>query len=390
MGLRLTDEQHNALVGCCEWYFDTSYNKKNYYIISGYAGTGKTTIIYTLIQILGLASYNVLFAAYTSKAALILRMKGNMANTIHKSFYNIYYSSTGEYYFKVKKSLPSMIKLIVIDEFSMINDKMINDILSFNLPVIFLGDIGQLPPIIGRNTFLEDVSNIDAQLTKILRQEDSSGVLELATMARNGEELKIGKYKNSRVLYLKDVKNIEEYDVILCWKNSTRKIFNQSLRKVLGYNALYPQKGEKVIGLKNNYFHQIEYDGVPIFPVNGLPSICTSDAEVVKKNKLIKLGYKPDFISDEGPGFNTLCHPDYFDVYNADLEREPFIENDDDDIVHLDYGYCLSVYKAQGSQYKRGLLLDEFRGSKDINNKFIYTGLTRFSMGVDFVKDYER
>lgn len=392
--MRFNEEQNEALIKCCEWYYDTNYDKKNYFTICGYAGTGKTTIVKTLIEVLGLATYNVLFAAYTGKASLILRIKGNMANTIHKSFYNIYYGSNGQYYFRTKNSLSSLIKLIVIDEFSMINDKMINDILSFRIPVIFLGDVGQLPPIIGKNSILEDKSNIDVMLTKVMRQDDSSGILDLATKARNGEDLKLGTYKNCRVLQLKDIKNIKEYDVILCWKNSTRKLMNQAIRNEYGFlkKSKYPLKGEKVIGLKNNYFHQIDYDGIPIFPVNGLPSIILNDYKIDNKTKLIKLDYRPDFIDEDGPFFSTLCHSDYFDTYFEDIEKETIIgsEDDEDDIVHLDYGYCLSVHRSQGSQYKRGLLLDEFKGSSDIYNKFMYTGITRFTTSLDIVKNYER
>lgn len=389
--ITLTDEQRSAIIKACSWYYDTSYNKKNYFVISGYAGTGKSTIVKTLINVLGLANYNVLFAAFTGKAALVLRIKGNMANTIHKSFYNIYYGDNGMYYFSLKRSLPSTIKLIVIDECSMINDKMINDILSFNLPTIFLGDIGQMPPVIGQNSLLKDVNNIDAQLTKVLRQDDTSGILDLATRSRNGERLKEGTYKNCRVLRLKDIDDITKYDIILCWRNSTRKLFNQAVRKESNINSIYPIKGEKVIGLKNNYFHQIEYEGIPIFPVNGLPSTVVSDFQLIKNEKNILLDYKPDFIKDpKGPFFKTLCHSEYFENYGYNIEKDPFIKEDEEDIVHLDYGYALTVSRSQGSEYKRGLLLDEYRGPEDIKFKYMYTGITRFMEGVDIVLDYER
>lgn len=387
----LTDEQKNAIVKACAWYYDTSFNKKNYFVISGYAGTGKSTIVKTLIEVLGLANYNVLFAAFTGKASLILRIKGNMANTIHKSFYNIYYADNGMYHFSVKRSLPSTIKLIVIDECSMINDKMIKDILSFNLPTIFLGDIGQLPPVIGQNSLLKDVNNIDAQLTKVLRQNDTSGILDLATKARNGEKLLEGTYKNCRVLHLKDIEDITKYDIVLCWRNSTRKLFNQAIRKELGIKDIYPLKGERVIGLKNNYFHQIEYEGIPIFPVNGLPSTVLNDYKLSSDKKNILLDYRPDFIKDpKGPFFRTICHAEYFNNYGYDIEKDPFITDDEDDLVHLDFGYALSVHRSQGSEYKRGLFLDEFEGNEDIHNKFLYTGITRFMQGVDIVLDYQR
>lgn len=389
--ITLTEEQRNAIIKACSWYYDTSYNKKNYFVISGYAGTGKSTIVKTLINVLGLANYNVLFAAFTGKASLVLRIKGNMANTIHKSFYNIYYSDNGMYNFSLKRSLPCTVKLIVIDECSMINDKMIKDILSFNLPTIFLGDIGQLPPVIGQNSLLKDVSNIDAQLTKVLRQDDTSGILELATKSRNGERLKEGTYKNCRVLHLKDIDDITKYDIILCWRNSTRKIFNQAVRKELGYNSIYPLQNEKVIGLKNNYFHQIEYEGIPIFPVNGLPSRIVSDYKTVANNKNILLEYRPDFIKDsKGPYFKTLCHGEYFENYGYNIEKDPFIKEDEEDIVHLDFGYALTCARSQGSEYKRVLLLDEYRGPEDIKYKFLYTGITRAMEGVDIVLDYQR
>ncbi|PZM81896.1 hypothetical protein DLH72_04880 [Candidatus Gracilibacteria bacterium] len=391
--ISLTDEQRDAIVKACTWYYDTKYKKKNYFIISGYAGTGKSTIVNILIKVLGLADYNVLFAAFTGKAALILRIKGCQANTIHKSFYNISYNDKGMYYFYLKKSLPSMVKLIVIDEFSMINDKMIADILSFNIPVIFLGDIGQLPPVIGSNSMLKDTKNIDAQLTKVLRQNDTSGILHYATAARNGEELKIGSYKNCRVLHLKDVEDITKYDIILCWKNSTRKFFNQAVRNALHITSPYPVKGERIIGLKNNYFHQIEYENIPIFPVNGLPSTVVENYKKTKDSHNILLQYRPDFIKDpKGPFFKTLCHTDYFDIYNTNIEKDVFISSElqEDDIVHLDYGYALSVHRSQGSEYKRGLLLDEYVGNTETRNKFLYTGITRFMQGVDIVINYRR
>lgn len=388
----LNTGQRNAVQKCVEWYFDTTYDKKNYFILAGAAGTGKSTVVKTIVTVLGIPTYSVIYACFTSKAATNLRIKGNPANTIHKTFYNIF-KLNGKFFFKVKNSLPSYLKLIIIDEAAMCNDKMLDDIFSFGLPVILLGDRFQLSPVIGKNSLFADPKLIDAELTEVMRQDDASGVLELATLARNGEDLKPGIYRNSRVLYLKDIKSIEEYDVILCYRNSTRKLFNQAVRKKLGLKSVYPLKGEKLVGLKNNYFHQIQYQDVPIFPANGLASICLEDAVKTKDNK-VRIKYRPDFMfeEDDEEYFDTLCHPDYFDLYETDIESNPLIlgENDEDDIVHLDYGYALSVYKAQGSEYKRGLLLDEFKGTPDEYNKYIYTGLTRFSMGVDFCKNFER
>ena len=60
-----------------------------YTVISGYAGSGKSTLVKYIVAALGFYEEDVAYVAYTGKAALILRMKGNVANTIHRTFYNI-------------------------------------------------------------------------------------------------------------------------------------------------------------------------------------------------------------------------------------------------------------------------------------------------------------
>ena len=85
-----------------------------------------------------------------------------------------------------------------------------------------------------------------------------------------------------------------------------------------------------------------------------------------------------------------MCHSEYFNNYGYNIEKDPFIKDDEDDLVHLDFGYALSTYRSQGSEYKRVLLLDEYQGPQDIHNKFLYTGITRAMQGVDIVLDYQR
>ena len=62
--------QRECVEKCIAWYFDTSINKKNYFVISGYAGTGKTSCVKTIINVLGMANYNCSFGAYTAPKLL--------------------------------------------------------------------------------------------------------------------------------------------------------------------------------------------------------------------------------------------------------------------------------------------------------------------------------
>ena len=273
----ITSGQKNALAKSIEWYFSTDFDKKSIFIIAGYAGCGKTTIVKLMTELLGLSKNQVIYTAYTGKAVNVLRSKGNYANTIHKTFYNIYKSSNGKYTFKLKKELQRSVELIVIDEFSMLNDKFINDILSFNLPVVALGDPGQLTPIFGHNSYISNSDNIDVFLTEVMRQDSSSGILDLATMARNNEYIPYGNYKKSKVIRIDEVDKLENYDMVLCYTNSTRRHLNSIIRKKLNYNSLLPLKNEKIICLKNNYYHSIEYKDLIIMPVNGLTCISLTD-----------------------------------------------------------------------------------------------------------------
>lgn len=124
---------------------------------------------------LGLTNNDVVFATLTSKASLVLRLKGNPSNTIHKTFYSVYKSGK-TFRFNLKRRINDNIRLIVIDEVSMVNINMLNDILSFGVPVIALGDCGQLSPIFGGNIF--DIRKPDVFLTMVMRQSDESGILE--------------------------------------------------------------------------------------------------------------------------------------------------------------------------------------------------------------------
>ena len=80
-----------------------------------------------------------------------------------------------------------------------------------------------------------------------------------------------GTYRESRVIHFSELKDIEKYDMVLTWSNSTRKEINQLIRKKLGLNSIYPVKGEKLMCLKNNYYHTIDLgDDLVLNPVNGL------------------------------------------------------------------------------------------------------------------------
>jgi exodeoxyribonuclease-5 len=384
----LNKGQKEAIKRAIEWYYGDVDN--SYMVISGAAGTGKSSTVKYLVEILDLKVYEVLFVAMTGKASLVLRRKGNIAYTVHKAFYNVYKTPNGKFGFKLKNSLPSIIKLVVVDECSMLNDKMVEDILSLNKKTIFLGDPYQLPPIFGQNTKLINPRDIDYELTDIMRQENDSKILTLANMAKNGEFIKVGKYGNCNVIFMKDLKKIEKYDVILTYRNETRRKFNSVVRKIKKINSIYPIKGEKLVGLKNNYYHQLDFEDISIFPTNGLTCIALNNAKIHDKTTF-RLKYIPDFFNNDSKYFDTLCKRHYFDAYstNTVIKDENSEKNDENEIVDLDFSYALSIHRSQGSEYNKVLIIDDMVGiSKDLYRKALYTAITRSITSIDLVYGY--
>jgi exodeoxyribonuclease-5 len=380
MDILLNDNQKMAIKKAIKWYFCESTYKK-LLTISGCAGVGKTFLAKIIIQSIGLQPYQVIFATPTGKAAEVLRRNYVSATTIHKIFYTVR-KIGNKLKFSKKRRLPSTIKLIVLDELSMINDRMINDILSFNVPIIGLGDSYQLPPIYGSNKYLDEP---DILLTEIMRQKKDIGVLSLATMARNGKAIPFGDYIESKVIRIKDIDNIEKYDIILCWKNITRQNLNITIRNKLGFTSDYPTIGEKLICLKNNYTHLLEYNETPILLVNGMDLLAHSTVKL-KNNDIcdhFSMSYVPTYIKDAV--FTTRVHRGPFDSYKYGVNY--IITGDEDaDIVFLDFGYACTVHKSQGSEFNDVLIIDEFKGSDEIYNKWLYTAITRARKSVTIAR----
>lgn len=393
------DQQIKAIKECIVWFFTKSHRKRSF-VIGGLAGCGKSTIAKVIIGMLGLSDDCVIFVTLTSKASLVLRLKKNPSNTIHKTFYSTYKTKTS-FKFTLKKRIDGNVRLIVIDEMSMVNQKMINDLLSFEVPILGLMDPGQLPAIFGTNIYMDNPDLLDVFLTTVMRQSDESGILDLSQLARNGEPISMGKYKNSEVTTLDKVwDKLLEYDVILCWKNSTRRYFNSVIRKLKGYDSVYPVAGEKILCLRNNYNYEIEYDGVPIYLINGLQGIVISDSKEIKEDDLdlLNLKFTPDFVKDISGStdytFDVNCFKETFKQYEIDVTKEAFIEIMYDETVDgdtlgnigmLDYGYCITVHKSQGSEWGNVLVLNEYKGSPSNYNRWLYTAITRAKNSVTIV-----
>src|SRR6202045_5185329 len=183
-----SSEQKSALDRVNQWL---RAGEPQLFRVFGYAGVGKTTLARHIAQ--GAAG-EAAFAAFTGKAALVLRSKGCAgATTIHALIYRATEGTEGAPNFTLNADGPaSKAGLIVIDECSMVDAELARDLLSFGKPILVLGDPFQLPPVKGGGYFTE--SPPDVMLTEIHRQAADDPIIRLSEIVRTGGELKEGAF----------------------------------------------------------------------------------------------------------------------------------------------------------------------------------------------------
>lgn len=179
----LTTKQEQGLKIAIERY----RNNEPYTCIAGFAGTGKTTLIRFIVLALDLNPEDVAYCAYTGKAAMVLKSKGNNgAMTTHRLLYDTKIKKDGTFFHIPKTSLPSNIKLVVVDEVSMVPNIIWELLLSHKIHVIACGDPFQLPPIGDDNGVL---LHPHIFLDEVTRQAKESEILRLSMDIREGKRI---------------------------------------------------------------------------------------------------------------------------------------------------------------------------------------------------------
>ena len=375
--MKFSPQQDNALTAVSQWLKN---GDRQLFRLFGFAGTGKTTLARHFAEHVDGA---VQFAAFTGKAAQVLRSKGaSNARTIHSLIYRprgeeeVSDETTGRTSMAPTFSLNrqsdvAKASLVIVDECSMVDEALGRDLMSFGMPILVLGDPGQLPPVSGGGFFTD--AEPDCLLTEIHRQAAENPIIRLAMDVREGREIMYGDYGTTQVIAKSEVDQGEvlDADQVLVGINRTRRRYNQRLRQLKGFDGPYPQAGDKLVCLRND-------------PAKGLLNgslwqVVTAAKQTVK------------------PGINLLVSPDDEDrdrgAAKIKLLKAAF-ENPEEEIPwqtkkrydDFDFGYALTVHKAQGSQWENIVLFDESFAFRDMRDRWLYTGITRCSEKLTIVK----
>ena len=406
--------------------------------LAGFAGTGKSTILPNIIAATGIDPNDIAFLAPTGKAAKVMRNKLKaqnfpnwMATTIHSAIYRAKPAPIGtleDQLYKLQTerqqvrenpnasgreavvasltkdikrleselneayvddkvnfqlNLDSIIKtkkLIVVDEASMVGAKMCEDLMYFEVPILAMGDPGQLPPV-------QDEAGLtagepDVFLTEIHRQAADNPILLLATMAREGKPLKPGVYGDGRAVVMrrKDFNNPDhpncfdwdgERPQFICGTNSTRWRLTRMLRAGYGIEGKGPQSGEPLIVKKNSKDH-------PNL-VNGAEVISLMDAALIDGQATFPFAFEDpdDGRRYDAKAFQGLFEEHYSNKKGGFTAQGGAAFRSRKNSVELDWSYVITGHSSQGSQWDHVVVIDESGVFKADSEKWLYTALTR-------------
>lgn len=408
--MRWSPKQDQALQAVNAWLSDP--DGPQVFRLFGYAGTGKTTLARHLAE--GVSGL-VLFGAFTGKATHVLRQKGcPNAATIHSMIY-VTREKSAERLKQLEQELAELIqkkaraalspaevkelerlkeevqrerencsrpsfrlnaesivkeaKLTVIDEVSMVDGRMGEDLLSFGTRVLVLGDPAQLPPVGGGGFFTETTPDI--MLDEIHRQAENDPIIHMATKVRQGLKLDYGDYGNSAVINFRDERSASamDHDQMLVGRNATRHAWNDRARQCLGFSGNYPQAGERLVCLRNN--HELEL-------FNGSTHIVLDNHE--PSDDFVDLVIRRDDEEEAEPQTVTT-HLHHFERREGFLP--PWLRMEAEE---FDYGYALTTHKAQGSQWDSVFVRDESGVFRADARRWLYTAITRAAKRVTVLR----
>jgi exodeoxyribonuclease-5 len=333
----------------------------------GYAGSGKTTCIRELHR--RLPGFAVV--APTGRAAAVLGRKGIPASTIHSRMHRAIFACRGRCSregvecrcrfvgWEKKDSLDC--DGIICDEASMVSRKVHDDLLSYGIQYIFVGDHGQLPPVIGEREKALGLPPFNLMESPDYRLEHvHRNAGELAWFARDLREGRPASWFRPRTDAVvitdatdRDALPIMQADQVICARNSTRIELNRYVRARLGHNALV-EPGERVMCLRNDHRETTLCNGTLATVLAVYPGDHTFDLD-----------------SEEGVFRGVRYDPARFGVAPA---KDGLYNGGP---LPFDYGYASTCHKSQGGEWPTVLVFEEWLGYLWEHRRWCYTAASR-------------
>jgi len=341
----LSDEQNEAVT-------ELLSSRRPVQTLGGYAGTGKTTVIRTLHE--ELPGYAPM--AFTGKAAHVLRKKDILASTIHSAIYYPRHKKGRQAEFVLREEIEC--NGFIVDEASMVSENLFDDLMSFNKPIIFVGDHGQLEPV-GDKFDLMKTPDVTLQTV----HRNAGEIAYFAEYVRNGGDPAYWKGTGEQVQIVNtsemSIEDLMEHDQFICAYNKTRVAVNKDVRKLKGFPARKPVLNDRVMCLRNNHT-------LGVF--NGMQGFVSS----------VPTG-KFDFASD-----GQIYHVEYTPRQFNKASKPEFVPKDK--TIPFDYCYAITCHKAQGDEWDSVMVLEQKCKLWD-HKRWAYTAASRAREKLTWVCD---
>lgn len=416
-------------------------NEKSVFIIKGYAGTGKTTIVSTLVTTLPLFNKKFVLLAPTGRAAKVMSAYSKrMAFTVHKKIYKQVGDQTEGPAFQ-RQSNYAKDTVFIVDEASMINEDrsfgstgLLTDLFSFvfsdtSNKLILIGDNAQLPPVGQDLSPALDKGYLEASfhasvneivLTEVMRQESDSGILYNATKLRSELSSKAptigfhtksykdifrmtGEKMEDGLRYAYDNYGIEN-TIIICRSNKLANNYNQYIRNRIHFYESELEAGEILMIVRNNYLHAPD-EVAGNFIANG------DFVEVMKivsfeelhgfrfatlQLRMIDYSYESSFeakvildtLHAETPALSEEQNrslyesvmEDYKDLSSVKARKEAMKKDPYLNALQVKFAYALTCHKSQGGQWNTVFVDQGYLKDDTVDKEYIrwlYTAVTR-------------
>jgi len=412
--MTLSKDQLEAKKTILDWI--NSRTRSSYLTLGGYAGTGKSSLIADVRKSLP-KNWKVAFAAYTGKASGVMKNKliaadavneNDYVGTIHGLCYHVRVDpDTGLNVFERKAWIDY--NLIIVDEASMVNQELFQDLRLYGIPILFVGDHGQLPPISSDDFNL--MTDPVIKLEEVHRFDGDSALLDLSIMAREGSRIPFKRFDDKVAKVNENDPLVDDFilnrlgdfsdGICLCGTNNTRVDVNQLIRVNYGIVSdvgdKLPRVGDRVVCLRNNR-NLVDpiYNGMlgKIGSISEIPNPGTSllndvwnmsvsvDDGFTYKGMVNKHHFGEMKYSDDGKEFVTVRELMQMKSKLTIKEKKMIRGKLGGRRLYFDafdFGYCLTVHKSQGSEWGNVMLFEETSGywDEDYRRKWLYTAVTR-------------
>lgn len=415
--------------------FLSSVTEDECFILKGYAGTGKTTLISALVKVLPKMKLKSVLLAPTGRAAKVIsNYSGRKAFTIHKKIYRKKVAVSPEMNFVLGDNIMEN-TLFIVDEASMISDQvhdysrqsLLQDLISYvyngkNCKLMLVGDTAQLPPVGSaispalNEQFVSDQFRLKVftyELTDVVRQEKESGILfnatQLRELVRKGEEVfpkfKIRGYRDifrmtgERLVeglnYAYDKYGMEN-TIVICRSNKNANAYNQNIRNRILYREEELSGGDHIMVVRNNYFWLKPEDNSGDFIANGdiarirkvrrieeqygfrfaelvIELLDYPEEEPLSCKVMLDTLYSetPSLSNADNKRFYEAVLQDYMHIENKKFRMEELKKDPYYNALQIKFAFAVTCHKAQGGQWPAVFIDQGYLTDEMLNTEFL-------------------